>query len=369
MQIPRRTVLKILFASTAIVSSSLFSSLAADQPKQEALLGFSASEIILFTSMPVSTDGYWDSSLNTNITTNPFNSVQIRNSRNPSQWRVITDQFLEKIHGTKIVANIYIHGFNNNFNEAVGFAKQLFSKSAKTADSLNGVFFWCPAETPFEPSLLKTEYSVSELLRKVKRLYYSDYERAVDHSIKLKNVIGAIISKHPNIKINLIAHSMGGRILINALNQICQSLNDEVPFGQIVLISPDIAQEDFANAFKQIEPHIGRVTVYTNKDDLALYLSTVFRNGDDDINRLRIGLDQFQFDKLPRSGIDYVSINTSTYGLKHNPFDELEVVRNDVEELIALRGGFSKAILDRNIADTQQFKIASIDQALYEISD
>jgi len=76
--------------------------------------------------------------------------------------------------------------------------------------------------------------------------------------------------------INLIAHSMGNRILTNAIEAMIADLKDQTKptFGQVILTAPDIDAEVFRDALvPSISKISDRLTLYASSNDKALQLS------------------------------------------------------------------------------------------------
>ena len=59
-----------------------------------------------------------------------------------------------------------------------------------------------------------------------------------EHGIRLVDTIRIIAQQHPGKPIHFVAHSMGGLVLLSALN--CPSCPNEAKIGKIVLIAPPL---------------------------------------------------------------------------------------------------------------------------------
>ena len=74
--------------------------------------------------------------------------------------------------------------------------------------------------------------------------------------------------------IHLISHSMGSRVVTQALNLLALTEGERLPlFKQVVLTAPDIDAEVFLSLAEQIRRTAGRVTLYASQNDQALDLS------------------------------------------------------------------------------------------------
>ena len=111
--------------------------------------------------------------------------------------------------------------------------------------------------------------------------YESDQKNAdasVDALVETIAILAAVVQKRDKKKgkVHVIAHSMGNRILLQAMYKINQSRTDyfqESPLGQVVLAAPDVG----AIMFNNLSPHLidlsEQVTYYFCKGDMALNTS------------------------------------------------------------------------------------------------
>jgi esterase/lipase superfamily enzyme len=76
-------------------------------------------------------------------------------------------------------------------------------------------------------------------------------------------------------KVHLIAHSMGNRGLLRALQRIAANAETrgKVKFGQVFLAAPDVDRDLFLNLARLYPEHAERTTLYASDVDLAVHLS------------------------------------------------------------------------------------------------
>jgi esterase/lipase superfamily enzyme len=76
-------------------------------------------------------------------------------------------------------------------------------------------------------------------------------------------------------KVHLIAHSMGNRGLLRALQRIAANAETrgKVKFGQVFLAAPDVDRDLFLNLARLYPEHAERTTLYASNVDLAVHLS------------------------------------------------------------------------------------------------
>jgi esterase/lipase superfamily enzyme len=152
---------------------------------------------------------------------------------------------------------LFVHGYNNSFEFAVLRAAQ-FVHDAQFP-GIPVVFSW--------PSMgAADEYRIDE----------NHAAQSISH---LASVIEHLSAKRfeaggaPLGKIHVIAHSMGNRVLLGAIDQIAARRPAEKPLGHVVLAAPDVAVEDFLQQVPAVLKAADDVTLYFCEDDLALKAS------------------------------------------------------------------------------------------------
>ena len=149
---------------------------------------------------------------------------------------------------------VFIHGYNVDFEEAV-------RRTAQIAVDLpfSGVpvcYSW-----PSQGSLLG--YSVDA----------NNAEWTVPH---LEQFLRELSAESGATSINVIAHSMGNRVLTGAVERISrtQSAGEPPPFDRLVLAAPDVDADRFRRDFAPALVQLGKqVTLYASSDDQALIAS------------------------------------------------------------------------------------------------
>jgi esterase/lipase superfamily enzyme len=149
---------------------------------------------------------------------------------------------------------LFIHGYNVSFKDAaLRTAQMAWDLKLLTAPLM---FSW--------PSQAKTSaYPVDE----------DNIAWTVPH---LKTFLQEVSNQQGARKIHVIAHSMGNRALVQALQNF-ERPNNQPRFNQIILAAADIDADVFK---QQIAPGViaagERVTIYTSKKDKALIASKKF---------------------------------------------------------------------------------------------
>jgi len=147
-------------------------------------------------------------------------------------------------------AFVFIHGYNVTFEDAARRAAQL-SYDLKY-DAAPILYSWPSAGSTAK--YLQDEQNV---------------EWTVPH---LKRFLSEVRARSGAQVVHLIAHSMGNRALVNALQSLPADPGGP-RFQQIVLAAPDIDRDVFANLAQKVIELGQRVTLYSSSNDEALAVS------------------------------------------------------------------------------------------------
>jgi len=154
-------------------------------------------------------------------------------------------------------ALIFVHGYNVDFKDAVKRAAQIAFDL--DFDGVMILFAW--------PSL-RAWYQ-----------YFSDTasaDVAVDHLIKLIDMLRA---ETPDAKLNFLAHSMGNLVLLRALERIAErpAARAKQAFGEVIMANADVDEQRCRQLLRNVRPLVGGLTLYTNNNDWALWVSEKLR--------------------------------------------------------------------------------------------
>ncbi len=166
-----------------------------------------------------------------------------------SFWLELKNQFAEN----KGDALVYLHGYNTSFEEAAIRAAQIgFDLKVSGATAF---FSWAS----------KSEVSG----------YPNDVASIEASEMAITDFLLDFTQKSGASKVHLIAHSMGNRGLIRALNNIQHKLEKDfaVPFGQIILAAPDLDVQLFKNLAYLYPLLSERTTLYASPQDKAVAAS------------------------------------------------------------------------------------------------
>jgi esterase/lipase superfamily enzyme len=149
---------------------------------------------------------------------------------------------------------LFVHGFNSTFEDAA-------RRTAQLAYDLD--FDGTPLMYSWPSQASTSAYTVDEAAVNVS-------------GRRLAELLEDLVARSGAERIHLIAHSMGSRALIEAL-QIWMTNHEAKPrrkaFGQIVFTAPDVDSDYFTDVIDPLGQTAERVTLYASDKDLALKTS------------------------------------------------------------------------------------------------
>lgn len=153
---------------------------------------------------------------------------------------------------------VFVHGFNVSFEEAAHSAAQM----AYDLRSENG-----PGVSFDGVPVLYSWPSMGEV-----SAYRRDEVQAQSSVQHLERFLRDVAASSGADKIHVIAHSMGNRALLGALQSIARTQSPR--FNQVILAAPDVDAPVFMNSIAPaIRNAARRVTMYTSARDVALLAS------------------------------------------------------------------------------------------------
>jgi esterase/lipase superfamily enzyme/TRAP-type C4-dicarboxylate transport system substrate-binding protein len=153
---------------------------------------------------------------------------------------------------------IYVHGYNNTFEDAAESAASLISDLKFNGVGL--VFSW-----PSDGFALQYAHDESQ-------------ETASHQSFV--SVLQTIRATGAVPSIDIVAHSMGNRIVTDALELLAANPNEQKPIlHQLVLAAPDVYADRFVQVIEAMKKLSDRVTLYASAADQALICSQLLHEG------------------------------------------------------------------------------------------
>ena len=152
---------------------------------------------------------------------------------------------------------IFVHGFNNTFEDAARRVAQLAYDL--DFDGTPMLYSW-----PSQGST--TAYSVDEASVQISGRRMADF-------------LETVVAQSGAQRIHLIAHSMGNRALIEAMQTYLAKRapeNRQHIFGQLVFTAPDVDRDYFMDAVGDLNASAQRTTLYASDTDYAIRSSQFF---------------------------------------------------------------------------------------------
>jgi esterase/lipase superfamily enzyme len=146
---------------------------------------------------------------------------------------------------------IFVHGFNNTFEDAA-------RRTAQMAYDLD--FDGTPMLYSWPSQGSATAYAIDEAAVGISGRRLADF-------------MDTVVAQSGAQRIHLIAHSMGNRALIEALQTYLAKRapdNRQHIFGQIVFTAPDVDRDYFTDAIQSLTGSAERITLYASDNDYAL---------------------------------------------------------------------------------------------------
>ncbi len=129
-------------------------------------------------------------------------------------------------------------------------------------------------------------------------------------------------------KIHVIAHSMGNRGLLRALQRIAANaeMRGKVKFGQVFLAAPDVDRDLFLDLARLYPDHAERTTLYASDGDLPVHLSSKIHDAP------RAG---YYLPYTVAPGVDTVAVPDFDLDLLgHSYFAQAEALLHDIYDLM-----------------------------------
>ncbi|WP_157649456.1 alpha/beta hydrolase [Burkholderia ubonensis] len=243
------------------------------------------------------------------------------------------DQFTQQLRSTLEAADerdvlLFVHGYNVSFEDALRRAGQL------------GHDLKFPGSTA-----LFTWPSMGNVLD-----YLKDGANAEWSEPYFREFLELLLTKVGARRVHAIAHSMGNRLLVDAVERLDTSA---APAGsgelsQVVFAAPDVDAEVFVNKMKVAAGRARGFTLYLSSNDLALLLSRMLHGHG------RGGGTLLAANAVHT--IDASRVDTSLFGLRHSYFSGNRSMLSDIHALISTGLAPSRRFdLDATEGDTGRY--------------
>ena len=188
------------------------------------------------------------------LSSNPTKQVKLAKPKRLSQERFFSDLAAIVERSPERDVFVFVHGFNSDFERAVTRAAQIAQ------------------DMPFNGAVVC--YSWPSQASQWK--YKTDQTVADKSAPVLAQFLTELGDRLPaDVSLNVVAHSMGNRVLMQAMNQLPERFAYPRRFDEIVLAAPDVGVERFEKLFPAIDAVSRRVTLYASDGDVPLIASWV----------------------------------------------------------------------------------------------
>jgi esterase/lipase superfamily enzyme len=180
---------------------------------------------------------------------------------------------------------VYVHGYNNSFDYSA-------RRTAQIAHDL---------DVPLVPVLFSWPSHGGEWLSSAKYTY--DENAAARSSSLLADVLDELMTGTSGVPVNVMAHSMGSRVVADALLDLDRRDALRYPLHDLVLAAPDLDAAVYGRRYLDLSLQAAQhVTLYCASDDRALKVSRSVHGGYDRLGSCR----PETISALERPGLDIV---------------------------------------------------------------
>jgi esterase/lipase superfamily enzyme len=210
---------------------------------------------------------------------------------------------------------VFVHGFNNRFDEAVYRLAQIVHDS--NAPAIPVLFSW-----PSRGDVRLVAYT-------------SDRESASSSSGALEKLLDTI-SQNPNVKeITVLAHSMGCGLTLEALRARAirsGSVGDKIK--NVLLVAPDVSVDVFPTEIQQMGNQRPRVALFVSQDDPALKLSRMISGGIQRVGDINPDEEPYR-SEFQRLGIMVFDLSHLQGDAHSRAFEDITSVMGMIEQRLA----------------------------------
>src|SRR5579883_887290 len=235
---------------------------------------------------------------------------------------------LKSTNGKEVL--VFVHGFNTSFEEALERTAQLSYDLKFEGATIS--FTWPSYRLSW---VQEVTFAIPfDIVRRV--ALSSAYNGAIENAdlavSQLKEFLSEVRKSTGATTVHLIAHSLGARVLANALFDLAQSERSKgnIRFRQVILAAPDINVDVFEELARVFPTTADRVTLYASSADRVLRTSEIIND------HPRAGEGGNRIVIVPSvDSIEATAVDTSFVG--HSYYAESKSVIFDIFRL--LRGG------------------------------
>ncbi|WP_425355765.1 alpha/beta hydrolase [Rhizobium leguminosarum] len=223
-------------------------------------------------------------------------------------------------------ALVFIHGFNNKYEDSVFRLAQIVHDSGMQATPI--LFTW-----PSRAQLTGYEYDKES----------TNYSRtALEQSLR-------VLAADPDVKdITILAHSMGTWLAMESLRQMgIRDGHVNAKVHNVILASPDIDIQVFAKQYVEMGEPKPKFTIFVSQDDRALAASSFITGNVSRLGAIDPSKEPFRsrLEKAGITAIDLTKVKTED-SLHHGKFAESP----EIVQLIGQRLMTGQTLTDSNVS-------------------
>ncbi len=262
----------------------------------------------------------WPSKLPPNPSTD-FAVTRVRQVQTVGEGRAWFRQHIEGGH-----ALVFIHGFNNKYEDSVFRLAQIVHDSGMQATPI--LFTW-----PSRAQLTGYEYDKES----------TNYSRtALEQSLR-------VLAADPAVKdITILAHSMGTWLAMESLRQMgIRDGHVNSKIHNVILASPDIDIQVFAKQYVEMGDPKPKFTIFVSQDDRALAASSFITGNVSRLGAIDPSKEPYR-SRLEHAGITAIDLTKVKTGdsLHHGKFAESP----EIVQLIGQRLMTGQTLTDSNVS-------------------
>ena len=211
------------------------------------------------------------------------------------------DKFVDALRSDSDSVLLFVHGYNVPFEDAIFKAAQIAYDANFDGKVL--VFSWPSAGEPYK--------------------YDYDRESAQFSGGDLLKVLQILTEELGDMRVYVVAHSLGNQILVDALQQAALS-KINLRISELVMAAPDVDKDVFMKKAKQIASVAKNMTMYASSADKALLASDKKAWG------TRMGYIDSRGPNLVEGveTIDVTAVGNDMFGLNHSTYASRAVLED-----------------------------------------
>jgi esterase/lipase superfamily enzyme len=212
-------------------------------------------------------------------------------------------------------ALIFVHGFNNRFDDAVYRLAQIVQDSGAPVVPI--LFSW--------PSLGVVALSA----------YAHDRESAIQSSVSLEQLIDTVALSPIVKEVTVLCHSMGCQLALDALqSKAMRAGSIGAKIKNVLLAAPDIDAVTFREQMQRMGRNRPRFALFLSQDDRALKISSLLSGGTTRLGGVDPNEEPYKSD-LKRDGILVFDLTHSEERAHSRAFNEVTSVMGMLERRLA----------------------------------